>query len=442
MKKRSLFNTIYSRVSVRRFHPDSIDEDVMAQILEAARWAPSGGNSQPWTFGMVTDHAKKTALAQAARGQMWIADAPVVVACCAHLAPAVEGSRLDERIKEVNALRWGKAVNDWLWNAPDPMHRELILMNSAPLIPGTYIVLAAAAYGIGSCWIGDLSVDEVSAILELPEDCRCFFLIPLGYPAGPLAGEAGANNRKRRPRKPLPEITFGNSWGEEWEPARSRRPFGEIIIRPYKPEDEGEWLDTWARAAVTSDAWVELIHKKPRYEMESIELVAEVNGEIAGLIDVEIEDEPGQLGYRQDSRCSFAWEFLVRPDYQGQGIARALIDAARERLTEADVGRMEFWSMDVKAQAFYEHLGMEEMERHWQFWVRLPKEILGKLREDRLGIAFTYGNAKADAFEEVKTNFSVREDPGHEPKLCIGYDYRWNQLIRLIQKAGKYYPNV
>jgi len=132
------------------------------------------------------------------------------------------------------------------------------------------------------------------------------------------------------------------------------------------------------------------------------------------------------LGYRQDSRCGFAWEFLVRPDYQGQGIARALIDAARERLTEAGVGRMEFWSMDERAQAFYEHLGMEELERHWQFWVRLPKEILGKLREDRLGIAFTYGNAKVDTFEEVKTKFSVREDAGHEPKLCIGYDYRWN----------------
>jgi GNAT superfamily N-acetyltransferase len=93
-----------------------------------------------------------------------------------------------------------------------------------------------------------------------------------------------------------------------------------------------------------------LHHTKPRYKHPALELVAELNGEIVGIIDVEAEPAPGELGYARDSRCGFVWEFGVRPDRRGEGIARRLVEAAQEWLDKRGIKRMEFWSMDETAQ--------------------------------------------------------------------------------------------
>lgn len=440
---RHLFAAVDRRRAVRRYRPDPVPEDILYQLLEAARWAPTGGNAQDHAFGIVTDPARREALAQAAGNQSWVATAPVIIACCVRLYRPEEES---ESGREVNDLRWGKEMAAWLEACPYPLGRALVLQNAVPLIPGAHLQLAAAAHGLGTCWIGCLDIAGASDILGLPEDWRCYFLIPVGYPAedayesspssesdpgaqpvGSAAGQAAEKRPSKRPRRPLTDITFAETWERPRPPVAGRPSLSEPVLRPYRhPDDEAEWLDIWGRVAVTSHAWAFIHHGKPRYERESLELVAEAGGEIVGFIDVEIETEPEELGYAKDSPCGFVWEFGVRPDYQGLGIARVMIRAAEEWLTPRGIRRMEFWSADETAQSFYGHLGMREMERHWQFHMLLPKDIRARMKaDDKVDVFSAYSSCPIDGLEQIKERYQVRTGGREGPKVCIGFDHRW-----------------
>src|SRR5207247_2801259 len=60
-----LLNLVKTRMSVRKFRPDPIPDDTIEKILEVARWAMSGANSQPWEFIVVTDPEIKKQLRDA-----------------------------------------------------------------------------------------------------------------------------------------------------------------------------------------------------------------------------------------------------------------------------------------------------------------------------------------------------------------------------------------
>ena len=75
------------RRSIRRFQDRPVPEDVLTEILEAGRLAPSGGNRQGFHFGVVTDEQLRKDLAAAAAGQDWVGTAPVVIAYCVRLSP-------------------------------------------------------------------------------------------------------------------------------------------------------------------------------------------------------------------------------------------------------------------------------------------------------------------------------------------------------------------
>ncbi|MGE5654124.1 MAG: nitroreductase family protein [Bacillota bacterium] len=215
-KNPNLFATIYNRRSVRRYKSDPIPEAVLHQVMEAARWSPSGGNGQGYCFGIITDAEKRLALAKAAGDQLWIAEAPVVIACCAKLESPWYGEEFGRR---VNVLRWGPELMQWLDTASDPWSAALLMENATPLIPGEHIQLAAAAYGIGTCWIGYLDIKQAGEVLGLPDDWRCYFIMPMGYP----------DEEKRRPRKPLEEITFSDQWGEKWLPAGQHPDLAQLV---------------------------------------------------------------------------------------------------------------------------------------------------------------------------------------------------------------------
>ena len=82
-----------SRSSARRFEDRPVPDDVLAEILEAGRLSPSGGNEQPWAFGVVTEPALIAQIAEAARGQTWIAKAPLLVVLCVTIVSDERGGR-------------------------------------------------------------------------------------------------------------------------------------------------------------------------------------------------------------------------------------------------------------------------------------------------------------------------------------------------------------
>ncbi|HHW09385.1 MAG TPA: nitroreductase [Firmicutes bacterium] len=163
-----LYEAIRTRRSVRAYEDRPIPEDVLMRVMEAARLAPSARNLQPWKFILVTDPELRRQVAEAANGQMFIATAPVIIA-----GVALEPAHVMSCEVPAYAVNLGIAME--------------------------HIALAAAAEGLGTCWIGAFSQSKVKEILKVPEPYKIVELMPLGYPK-----EGSAMTR--RPRKSLDEI--------------------------------------------------------------------------------------------------------------------------------------------------------------------------------------------------------------------------------------------
>jgi len=166
----NLFEIIKGRRSVRKFKPDPVPEEELREILEAATWAPSAGNTQEWRFIVVRDPGLKRELAAAAMEQRFLSEAPVVAVVCADL----------ERIRRAYGER---GVNVYA------------LQDTAAATQN--LLLAAHAKGLGACWVGAFSEVQVREALGLGQMMRPLALVPLGYPA---------QTPSPRPRRPLEEV--------------------------------------------------------------------------------------------------------------------------------------------------------------------------------------------------------------------------------------------
>ncbi|NLY55097.1 MAG: nitroreductase [Firmicutes bacterium] len=147
-----LYECIRVRYSVRAYQDKDIPDEVLRRILEAARLAPSASNRQDWKFIIVKDPELKQQVAQAARHQMFIAQAPVIIA-----GVSLNPDRLMSCEVPAYAVDLGIAME--------------------------HIALAAVAEGLGTCWIGDFSQNRVKELLKVPEEYKVVELMPLGYPA-------------------------------------------------------------------------------------------------------------------------------------------------------------------------------------------------------------------------------------------------------------------
>lgn len=151
-----LFKAIYGRSSIRSFKDESIPEEALMKILECAIQAPSAGNLQPWEFVIVKSGETKRKLADAAYGQDFISEAPVVVVVCAN--------------KRISSSRYG-----------DRGETLYCIQDTAAATYG--LMLAAYTLGYGTCWVGAFNEKRVSQVLNLPEYVRPVAIVPIGVPA-------------------------------------------------------------------------------------------------------------------------------------------------------------------------------------------------------------------------------------------------------------------
>lgn len=196
-----LIEVIQTRRSSRSFRNMPVAEEIIQEMLHAAQAAPSGGNGQNHLFGVVDDANLKDALAQSAGGQMWIAQAPIVIACCARLEPDLRELPEEDFGLIVNQTRFGRSFIDYLNLYENRRIVRTLFSNAAPLIPAEHMFLTAVSHGLSACFVGYLDVEEASRILQLPEDMACLFLLPVGY----AEKEPGEKNLKS-----LEEISFRN----------------------------------------------------------------------------------------------------------------------------------------------------------------------------------------------------------------------------------------
>jgi len=141
-----VFEAVQKRRSIRAYYSTPIPNDKLERILEAARLAPSAGNVQPWHFIVVEDREKRKKLAKGGRYARFLKESPIVIVGCG-----------DQ-----------KASRGWY------IVDVAIAMQN--------MVLTATGEGLGTCWIGSFTENQVKEMLKIPENFRVVALLSIGYP--------------------------------------------------------------------------------------------------------------------------------------------------------------------------------------------------------------------------------------------------------------------
>jgi nitroreductase len=178
------------RRSIRRYRPDPIPDEMIEQLLEAGRIAPSASNRQPWAFIVVRDRVLVQQIAEHAAFHFvrWahVEESPALIVLCGHQKSRVYRQFLHEDIG----------------------------------LAGGQMMLQAKALGLGTCWIGGLNRKALSAILKVPEEWEIVGMLTVGFPD---------EEPEPSPRKPLADIVhydvFGN-FAPEASPEAGRGPGG------------------------------------------------------------------------------------------------------------------------------------------------------------------------------------------------------------------------
>ena len=163
------------RRSIRRYRPDPVPDEMIEQLLEAGRWAPSASNRQPWQFIVVRDKEILQEVAQHAAYFFirWahVEEAPLLIVLCG--------------------------------DARNRVYRQFLHEDVG--LAGSQIMLQAHALGLGTCWIGGLDRKAIGDILKVPDTVEVIGLLTVGFPD---------ESPKPPDRKPLAEIVhydvFGN----------------------------------------------------------------------------------------------------------------------------------------------------------------------------------------------------------------------------------------
>lgn len=167
---------IRTRRTVHKFMDVPIPFDVIANIVDCGRLAPTAGNLMNFKFIAVFDPGKRRAIAEASLQQYWMATAPVIIVV---VAEAVVGKRYygirGERLYSVQ--------------------------NCAAAAQN--ILLAAHSYGLGGCWIGGFDENMIKRICGIPDEHRPQVVIPIGYPD---------EKNPMPPKFPIENVFYFNSW--------------------------------------------------------------------------------------------------------------------------------------------------------------------------------------------------------------------------------------
>lgn len=177
---------IRKRRSIRKYKKDSIPEEVILELLDVARLAPSGCNAQPWRFRVVKDIDTKLQLAQAAYNQKFISEAPVVLVVCANIK-----QYLDKSVSGIHDLgKIGAVKNEIVEIIEGRVEklRYLKVREIGPLIAVNvaiaveHIVLRALDFDLGTCWVRLFDWQKVKEIFNWDDDTYVVALLPIGYP--------------------------------------------------------------------------------------------------------------------------------------------------------------------------------------------------------------------------------------------------------------------
>jgi nitroreductase len=153
-----LFDVFTMRHSIRAFEEREIENEKIQKILNLTNLAPSAGNLQGYEIFLVTGDIQRNQLVNAANGQNFLGEAPIIMIFCAN--PGRSAGRYNERGQNLYCIQ-------------------------DATIACTYAMLASTALGLASVWVGAFDDRQVMEIVGIPADLRPVVMLPIGYPGMP-----------------------------------------------------------------------------------------------------------------------------------------------------------------------------------------------------------------------------------------------------------------
>ena len=162
-----------TRLTVRTFLPDPVPDGVVTDLLQAARWAPSSRNLQPWHFVVVRERSLLQQIGETATSGRFISGAPLAIAVVMDKAerPGVDAGRV---IQQMELAAWDR--------------------------------------GLSTCFVGLKDVDQnrkIKELLDIPPHMELITVLPFGYRPPEIKG-AGKD------RKPLRDIAHSEKFGRPY----------------------------------------------------------------------------------------------------------------------------------------------------------------------------------------------------------------------------------
>lgn len=178
-----MIKEIEMRRSIRKYSDKPVEDNQIRELLESARLAPSGNNTQPWNYIIVKSEKMRQKVVEASHNQKWMLTAPVFIVCVADIRC---------RIKEEDIY-----LDD---NSPQDELKRIIRDTS---ISVGYILLEANNLGLGVCWVAEFTQEEIRPVLNIPTDKYVVGVITVGYPN---------ENPKARPRRKIEDMIHYECW--------------------------------------------------------------------------------------------------------------------------------------------------------------------------------------------------------------------------------------
>lgn len=194
-----------------------------------------------------------------------------------------------------------------------------------------------------------------------------------------------------------------------------------MIIRPYHDKDEIQWLHCRVLSFLSTSFYDNVLCEKETYDNPSIELVAEQEEKIIGLIDIELEKTTGSVCSNGSGLGGMIWHIAIHPDHQRKGIGHQLLTEAICIARKHKIERLEAWTRDDKwVNRWYEKMGFVWKESYLQVFIDGVRELKHTIESKIPGLypVSTFAHYTGKNEDEIRKRFKrVHETSLYELKL-------------------------
>lgn len=221
----TVMELLKSHTSVRKFKEQTVDDELLKEIVQVSQYASTSNHIQAYTVINVKDQDKKNILARLSGNQPYVADCPVFLVFCADL------NRLEKACSMNNEIIESSSTEIFIMATVDA---ALVAQN---------IMIAAESAGLGGVYIGGIrnNPQEVCELLQIPQHVYPVFGMCLGYPEK-------INGTK--PRLPLSLVLKENTYSTDGD-EKHLQEYDALISNYYKERTNNKRSNTWTEGIAT-----------------------------------------------------------------------------------------------------------------------------------------------------------------------------------------------